>query len=69
MAEVNIRMLRDKDGVPFYPVTNIEAVDGLDPDNSDSLQAQVASLQARTAYLEDTVVYLQTQINNIIANM
>lgn len=55
MAEVNIRIMRDENGVPFYPLAHVEAVEGLDEDE----------LLARVAELEAIVVSLQTQINNL----
>lgn len=36
MAEINHRYLKDNDGDTFYPVTHIDAVQGIDQENTDN---------------------------------
>ena len=36
MAEINHRYLKDNDGDTFYPVTNIDAVQGIDQESTDN---------------------------------
>lgn len=36
MAEINHRYLKDNDGETFYPVTHIDAVQGIDQENTDN---------------------------------
>src|SRR5699024_7118230 len=36
MAEINHRYLKDKDGDTFYPVTHIDAVQGIDQESTDN---------------------------------
>ena len=36
MAEINHRYLKDNDGDTFYPVTHIDAVQGIDQESTDN---------------------------------
>ena len=50
--EINVRMAVDKDGVEYYTVAHIDAIDGLEVDSNlgdilENLQQQIDTLKAR----------------------
>ncbi len=50
--EVNVRIQVDKDNVQYYPVTHVNAIDGLEVDSDlgdilANLQQQIDNLQAQ----------------------
>lgn len=63
MAEVNIRIMYDANGVPFYPATHVEAIDGLDTDSEEDTALEIANLKSQIYQLQLDVQWLQTQIS------
>ncbi|WP_440868130.1 hypothetical protein [Staphylococcus shinii] len=64
MAEVNIRIMYDANGVPFYPATHVEAIDGLDTDSEADTALEIANLKSQIHQLQLDVQWLQTQITS-----
>ncbi len=55
MAEINHRYLKDNDGDTFYPVTHIDAVQGIDQENTDNALSD----------MNDKISEMNTKINEV----
>ena len=53
----------DANGVPFYPATHVEAIDGLDTDSEEDTALEIANLKSQIYQLQLDVQWLQTQIS------
>lgn len=64
MAEINVRIMQDENGNPFYPATHVEAIDGLDTDEASDTALEISNLKAQIYQLQLDVAWLQTQITS-----